>query len=157
MVWWWIFRFMDSNSYKAFCLRDTRDTPLISHRIYRGEVEVKPCSRDRWTDRRELQLSATWLWRWGRLCDWTNNWLVVWNMNYMFFHIILGNFIIPTDFHSSFFRGVTEIPAVFQLYIDQQFFDQSIQLDYHGDQWANVYKVVPPKRYVCWLDSPQEY
>ena len=30
-------------------------------------------------------------------------WLVVWNMNFMTFHSV-GNFILPTDFHSYFFQ-----------------------------------------------------
>ena len=34
-------------------------------------------------------------------------WLVVWNMNGLFFHSV-GNFIIPTDFKSIIFRGVAK-------------------------------------------------
>ena len=32
-----------------------------------------------------------------------SSWLVVWNMNFMTFHSV-GNFIIPTDFHSMIFQ-----------------------------------------------------
>ena len=37
--------------------------------------------------------------------DWIEDWLVVWNMNFIFFHIyILGIFIFPTDFKSIIFQ-----------------------------------------------------
>ena len=47
-----------------------------------------------------------WDFRRGKLLGkpWLNNWLVVWNMNFMTFHSV-GNVIIPTD-ELIFFRGV---------------------------------------------------
>ena len=37
-------------------------------------------------------------------------WLVVWNMNFMTFHSV-GNFILPTDFHSYFFQRIYHQPG----------------------------------------------
>ena len=122
MVWWWIFRFMDSNSYKAFCLRDTRDTPLISHRIYPrrgGSQTLLKGQMNRQKGATALSNLAlamgTAMWLNQQLVGGLEHELYVFPYN-------SWEFIIPTDFHSSFFRGVTEIPAVFQLYIDQQVF-----------------------------------
>jgi hypothetical protein len=64
-------------------------------------------------------------------CNW-GSWLVVWNMNFIF-PIILGNGIIPTDFHI-FQRGSNHQPGR-KLWLST------------GDNWTTWYNLLSPMKF----------
>ena len=70
-------------------------------------------------------------------------WLVVWNMNGLFFHSV-GNFIIPTDeLTPSFFRGVGEKPPIFWICCISLLHPPLLELwRVSSSTWPQVYGIV---------------